>query len=54
MHIVIKKGTDTSTIDKKISNAFSEKGVDTRQFCGVIELKEDALKIQKKMRDEWK
>ena len=24
-----------------------------RRFCGVIHLKEDALKIQKKIRNEW-
>lgn len=30
-----------------------EKGVDTKKFCGVIKLKEDALTIQKKLRDEW-
>lgn len=24
-----------------------------RQYCGTIKLKEDAVEIQKKMRDEW-
>jgi hypothetical protein len=29
------------------------KGVDTKKFCGVLKLKEDALAVQKKLRDEW-
>ncbi len=29
------------------------KGVDTLKYCGTIKLKEDALAIQKKLRDEW-
>lgn len=31
-----------------------EKGVDTLKYCGVLKLKEDALAIQKKLRDEWR
>lgn len=30
-----------------------EKGAATKKFCGVIKLKEDALTIQKRLRDEW-
>ncbi len=29
------------------------KGVNTLKYCGTIQLKEDALVIQKKLRDEW-
>ena len=28
--------------------------IDAKKYCGVISLKEDALQIQKEMRDEWK
>lgn len=54
MHIVIKKGSDVDSINKKLSKTLPTNGVDTLQFCGVIVLKEDAMKLQKKMRDEWK
>ncbi len=30
-----------------------EKSVDTKKYCGVLKLKEDALSIQKRLRDEW-
>lgn len=29
------------------------KGVDTLKYCGKIKLKEDALEIQNKLRNEW-
>jgi hypothetical protein len=28
-------------------------GVDTRKYAGVIKLKEDAVKIQRRLRNEW-
>ena len=31
-----------------------EKGVNTLKYCGVLNLKEDPLTIQKKLRDEWR
>ena len=29
-------------------------GINTLKYCGTIKLNEDALVIQKKLRDEWK
>ena len=30
------------------------KGVDTSKYCGTVKFNEDALAIQKRLRDEWK
>ena len=54
MHIVIKKGSAIAEIEKKLAKSLPLKGVDTQKYCGVIDLKEDALEIQRKMRNEWK
>ena len=54
MVITIKKGTKPEKINSQLSKLIDKKsGVDTRKYCGVIKLKEDAMKIQKRMRDEW-
>lgn len=38
-----------NTILKKVSS----EGVDTQKYCGKIKIKDDALKIQKGLRNEW-
>ncbi len=56
MVATLKQGATKEYIDellKKIANEIRPKGVNTRKYCGVIELKEDSLKIQKRLRDEW-
>ncbi len=30
------------------------KGVDTSKYCGTVKFNEDALAIQKRLRNEWK
>ena len=30
------------------------KGVDTLKYCGTVKFNEDALDIQKRLRNEWK
>lgn len=30
-----------------------DRGGDTKNFCGVLKLKEDPLALQKRLRDEW-
>ena len=54
MVTVIKKGQVTESVKAALGKAFDQNGVDTRNFCGIIKLEEDPLKIQKKMRNEWK
>lgn len=55
MVAILKKGENKKNmqklLDKLNDNKF--KGVDVQKYCGTIELKEDALEIQKKMRNEW-
>jgi len=53
MVTVIKKGADKKEMDKALSEVKSRKKFDASKYCGVLDLKEDALAIQKRMRDEW-
>lgn len=56
MVLTLKQGASREYIEElliKISREIRTKGVDTKKYCGLIELKEDALKIQKRLRDEW-
>ena len=51
-----KKGAtkeDISAIQKKIAKRYKPQGVDTKKYCGIINLKEDPMDIQKQLRDEW-
>ncbi|WP_171605882.1 hypothetical protein [Limnovirga soli] len=53
MVLVLKKGAskkEIESIEKKLKN---KTGVDTVKYCGLIKLKEDALTIQKALRNEW-
>jgi len=55
MVTVIKRGASKEEIrslleshDKK-----ARKGIDVKKYCGVLNLKEDPLELQKKWRNEW-
>ena len=53
MVLVLKKGAskkEIESLEKKLQN---KSGVDVMKYCGKIKLKEDALTIQKNLRDEW-
>lgn len=55
MVLILKKGAgekEIEAIDKKISKSKSA-GFDARKYNGAIKIKGDALKIQKKLRNEW-
>lgn len=57
MTLVIKKGASQKEIEelsKKLSVKKKKAGFDAYKHCGVIKLKEDALVIQKRLRNEWK
>ena len=51
--ITIKKNEKKTTYQKKLRQLKSE-GLDAIKYCGKIIIKEDAIKIQKQLRDEWK
>lgn len=50
--------TEKSKIKNKIikirKNRTVKKGVDASKFCGTVKFNEDALAIQKRLRNEWK
>ncbi|CAN5469311.1 hypothetical protein BH11BAC3_BH11BAC3_27750 [soil metagenome] len=53
MVLVLKKGAskkEIELIEKKLKN---KSGVEVIKYCGLIKLKEDALTIQKNLRNEW-
>ena len=56
MVLVLKKGAskkEIASINKKLNMLPARKKLNAKKFCGVIQLKEDPLAIQKRMRDEW-
>jgi len=54
MVLVLKKGASKKEMENISAKLQVVKGVNTKKYCGVIQLKEDPLVIQKQMRDEWK
>jgi hypothetical protein len=54
MVLTIRKGAgkkEILAIEKKLSH--HEVGFNAEKYNGIIKFKEDALEIQKKLRDEW-
>ena len=53
MVLVLKPGAtkqQMQSIDKKLQKKTS---VNTKKYCGIIQLKQDPLDIQKQLRDGW-
>jgi ribonuclease HIII len=53
MVLVLKKGASQKQIDSIAKKLKNKSGIDVLKYCGKIKLKEDALMIQKKLRNEW-
>jgi hypothetical protein len=56
MVTVIKSGASKEDIDRILeshSNKKGKKGIDVKKYCGILDLKEDPLELQKKWRNEW-
>jgi uncharacterized protein (UPF0335 family) len=56
MVLVLKKDAgkkEIDQIDKKIYQQKSIKGFDAKKYNGVLKIKDDPLKIQNKLRNEW-
>jgi hypothetical protein len=56
MITVLKKGSDKATIQevlKKIAEYPSRRSLDAYKYCGTVKFREDGLKLQKRLRDEW-
>ena len=57
MVVILKKGTTKKSMERLLTRLRQKKrtkGIDAYKYCGVLTLRDDALNIQKKMRDEWK
>lgn len=54
MVLVLKKGATKKEMESITHKLEKKIGVDTKKYCGVIQLKENPLAIQKEMRDEWR
>jgi hypothetical protein len=54
MVAVIKRGLSPLKIRKVLKKIEkNKKPFDASKYCGIIKIKEDALKTQKKLRNEW-
>ena len=54
MSVIILKTDEKKNVARKImSRLEAEKGLEAKKYCGKIELSDDPLQYQKKIRDEW-
>ena len=56
MVMILKQGATKKSIKIILDNLAKElkpKGIDVYKYCGKINIKKDALKIQKELRNEW-
>ena len=53
--VVLKRGASKERMKSILDKITSQKSqdFDAHEFCGILQLDSDALKIQKEMRDEW-
>ena len=53
MTIVLKKGQKLEDVLPKGTVVKPAKKLDSKKYVGILNLKEDPLVIQRRMRDEW-
>jgi len=53
MVLVLKSNKDIKKVKEALADRQIKKGFDAKKFCGAIKVDEDALVIQKRLRDEW-
>ena len=57
MVTIIKKGTSKDKIKSLLEQSQKQKKaktIDLKKYCGILNLKEDPLTLQKKWRNEWR
>jgi len=54
MVAVIKLNSTKQQIERILKKIKFRKGFNAYKYCGVVSLKESPVRIQKRMRDEWK
>jgi len=53
MVLILKSSEDIKKLKQTLADRQIKKGFDAKKFCGVLKVDEDALVIQKRLRDEW-
>jgi hypothetical protein len=53
MVLVLKNIEDVEKVQKVLADRKNKKSFDAKKFCGTLKVNEDALVIQKRLRDEW-
>lgn len=53
MVLVLKDSKDIRKVKAMLAERQVKKKFDAKKFCGVLKVDEDALIIQKRLRDEW-
>lgn len=53
MSITITKSMSADEIKKALSNLPAGKVLKAAKYCGILQLKEEPLSYQKRVRDEW-
>ncbi|MHB2149560.1 hypothetical protein ACX8XP_10920 [Calditrichota bacterium LG25] len=51
--ITIEKEDQRKSYIKKLKQ-ITIKGLDTKKYCGKLKIEKDPLKLQRRLRDEWK
>lgn len=53
MVLILKSSKDIKKLKETLADRQIKKGFDAKKFCGALKVDEDALVIQKRLRDEW-
>jgi len=53
MVVTLKTNKDIGKVKELLAEKTLKKKFDAKKFCGVLKVDEDALTIQKRLRDEW-
>jgi len=54
MVVVLKSSKDIGRVKELLANLNPPKKFDAKRFNGALKTDEDALKIQQRLRDEWR
>ncbi len=53
MNVVVKKGSGKKRLNELLQKMKYRKKLDAKRHLGKVKWNEDALKYQKRLRDEW-
>jgi cytidylate kinase len=53
MVLILKKGASKKQLKTLERKLIVRKKTDLKKYCGKIRIQDDAMEIQKKLRDEW-